>query len=250
MTIGPPTKLTCPHCGGHKHILSILSGNTFGATRWSDSYLKCPMLEEPSLVQACPHCGKYFFYEDSKPEMLRREQGNITSFIEMLMDEMKVKEKEKKKAPSEKQWKVICDEADENGFGELTFDEADEAFGQLYSDDLPEKVKYRLLFFWLFAYNGGYGARAEFPILWECPPETLARREFVIRTLMGMSERNKLLVAELHRELGEFDGCMELASTVLEKAKEGEAEAARQILEAARRGETDVFPITRAPETR
>ena len=67
MTLGNPTRLTCPHCGKAKHILSIASGNTFGATLWSDTKHDYPMLKSPSSVQRCPHCGHYYYYEDANP---------------------------------------------------------------------------------------------------------------------------------------------------------------------------------------
>ena len=67
MTIGPACRLTCPHCGGHKYIESIMSGNTFRGTMWSDGKKDYPMLPSPSPIQRCPKCGKYYFYEDGEP---------------------------------------------------------------------------------------------------------------------------------------------------------------------------------------
>lgn len=52
--------LTCPFCGGEKEILSLISGNTFGAELWSDNKRIARMMPEISFVQKCPHCGKYF----------------------------------------------------------------------------------------------------------------------------------------------------------------------------------------------
>ena len=50
--------LCCPHCGGHKNVLQLMSGNTFGSTRWSDAKQQAPMLPMVSYIQRCPHCGK------------------------------------------------------------------------------------------------------------------------------------------------------------------------------------------------
>lgn len=52
--------LTCPHCKGEKEVLQLLSGNTVGGCQWSDMKTDFPMLPEVSMVQKCPHCGKYF----------------------------------------------------------------------------------------------------------------------------------------------------------------------------------------------
>ena len=53
--------LRCPHCGALKEVLQLMSGNTFGATLWSDAKQIAPMLPRVSYIQRCPTCGKYFF---------------------------------------------------------------------------------------------------------------------------------------------------------------------------------------------
>ncbi len=68
MLPGPPQILTCPFCGGHKEVMSLISGNTFQLTLWSDARVDNPMLPRVSQIQKCPHCGKYYFFNDSKPE--------------------------------------------------------------------------------------------------------------------------------------------------------------------------------------
>ena len=55
--------LICPFCGTEKQIMSLISGNTFGAELWSDNKQIAPMLPEISYVQKCPHCGKYYVME-------------------------------------------------------------------------------------------------------------------------------------------------------------------------------------------
>lgn len=61
--------ISCPHCGGEKEIMSLMSGNTIGAEYWSDAKQIAPMLPEPSPVQKCPQCGNYYFmpsYKETK----------------------------------------------------------------------------------------------------------------------------------------------------------------------------------------
>lgn len=60
MMPGNPRILICPFCGTEKQIMSLISGNTFGAELWSDNKQIAPMLPEISYVQKCPHCGKYY----------------------------------------------------------------------------------------------------------------------------------------------------------------------------------------------
>ncbi len=46
--------------------MTLISGNTFGGTVWSDTRRHYPMLPEVSPIQKCPHCGKYYFIEQAK----------------------------------------------------------------------------------------------------------------------------------------------------------------------------------------
>lgn len=66
MIPGPANILGCPYCGATKEVMSLISGNTFGGTVWSDTRRHYPMLPEVSPIQKCPHCGKYFFIEQAK----------------------------------------------------------------------------------------------------------------------------------------------------------------------------------------
>lgn len=60
MAPGPARKVYCPHCHAVKLIATIASGNTLGATMWSDMKQDAPMMPQASYVQKCEACGKYF----------------------------------------------------------------------------------------------------------------------------------------------------------------------------------------------
>lgn len=86
MTPGNPQILTCPYCGNEKQIMSLASGNTFGAEYWSDNKQIAPMLPEISYIQKCPHCGKY--YIKSRQEVRYAKDGwsfdqGLLSFAEL-----------------------------------------------------------------------------------------------------------------------------------------------------------------------
>ncbi len=86
MIPGPSQILICPHCGREKQIMSLISGNTFGAELWSDSKQIAPMLPEISLVQKCPHCGKYFVRTRQEVKFAKEEysfEQGILTFQEM-----------------------------------------------------------------------------------------------------------------------------------------------------------------------
>lgn len=66
----------CPHCGGKKELLQLVSGNTCGSELWSDVKQIAPMLPKVSPVQKCPECGHYYLLSRIKDT----EEGNEYSF--------------------------------------------------------------------------------------------------------------------------------------------------------------------------
>ena len=80
MNPGPPILVKCPHCGNDKELMSLLSGNTFNSTAWSDTYRYSPMLPRLSPVQKCLHCNSYFMMPDEKPRYKEDESGFNYSF--------------------------------------------------------------------------------------------------------------------------------------------------------------------------
>lgn len=57
----------CPHCGGKKELLQLVSGNTCGAEQWSDAKQIAPMLPRVSPIQKCPECGHYYLMSRLSP---------------------------------------------------------------------------------------------------------------------------------------------------------------------------------------
>lgn len=88
MTPGNPQILTCPFCGTEKQIMSLVSGNTFGAEYWSDNKQIARMLPEISYIQKCPHCGKY--YIKSRQDVKYAKEG--WSFDQGLLTFAEIKE--------------------------------------------------------------------------------------------------------------------------------------------------------------
>ena len=244
MTLGNPTRLTCPHCGKVKHILSIASGNTIGAICWSDTKHDYPMLKSPSPVQRCPHCGRYYSYEDANPvdcdpDELNKKHSLTDWDAEWPGDAGSATISEvKDRRRNWERWK----DANANGFGVLSFEEMDAAFSELFS--LADTNRQQtLLFMWLFAFNDTYGGRQDGPAP-ECPQSVLERRKFVVNELCRRCKGASLLLAELHREMGEFDECIRIAG---EPVQEMDASLARivscQIIAHAEAKETAVFKL-------
>ena len=71
----------CPYCGTEKELMTLLSGNTFGAEYWSDNKRIAPMLPHVSPVQKCPNCGKYYFeqkHRHGESKNTSFERGELT----------------------------------------------------------------------------------------------------------------------------------------------------------------------------
>lgn len=65
MTPGPDSILACPSCGALVRARSLASGNTFGATLWSDGFFDAPMLPEQPALACCPSDAHWFWLGDA-----------------------------------------------------------------------------------------------------------------------------------------------------------------------------------------
>ena len=95
---------------------------------------------------------------------------------------------------------------------------------------------------WLFKYNDEYGGR--YTQEKEAPEGILNKRKDVLQGLiqLHLESNNNLFVAELYRELGEFDKCIELASRAQEEGG-FQAVVAEQIIQHAKDEDANVFEI-------
>jgi hypothetical protein len=169
MTPGPANILSCPHCGGKKKVMSLISGNTFGATMWSDLRRKYPMLPEVSPIQQCPQCSRYYFIDQAK-----QEEGPSGSHCFEL--------------------------------GKLTFEQLKDAKQQFELTTLTKKQKWVINQQLLMAYNDKF-QRTRADSKPEPSEEDLHIFENAACELingMDSSEDYRLFHAELLRELGKF----------------------------------------------
>lgn len=76
MTPGPKLLLQCAQCNHMVIRFTINSGNTIGATLWTDGYVDTPMLPRHALFEYwyCPECGRFQEVEDML-EVARKELG-------------------------------------------------------------------------------------------------------------------------------------------------------------------------------
>jgi predicted RNA-binding Zn-ribbon protein involved in translation (DUF1610 family) len=174
MTPGNPQILTCPFCGEKKEIMTLASGNTFGAELWSDNKRIAPMLPEISLVQKCPKCGKYY---------IRTRQ---------------------KVVQSEKGW---CFEK-----GILSFGEMKEAFHQLQAqgfEDIKEEINIRMMLH--HAYNDYYHRNDTANIVNEEDRKLFHENGlWLIKNLIT----DNVMKAEFYREIGEMETAKSILNSI------------------------------------
>lgn len=174
MMPGNPQILICPFCGTEKQIMSLISGNTFGAELWSDNKQIAPMLPEISYVQKCPHCGKYYITE--KQEVKYAKDGY--SFEKGL----------------------------------LTYPEMKEAFTQLSEEGfLNEKEEINVRMMLHHAYNDYYYRTEEKKVISE-EDKTLFHENglWLINNLITDS----VMKAEFYREIGEIDTARSILDSI------------------------------------
>ena len=195
MIVSNPDILKCPHCGGLRRISSIVTGNNFDMSFWSDFQLDLPCCPSVSSVLRCPICKKYHFFHNSQ----------------IVGD---------------------CRTYGKSDFGELSYKSLKEALEQLKPKGKDEETL-RMMILW--AYNDLYGQMHNVEILpKELQQERQFFRENAL-ALFRLRPEDTLLHAELFREMGEFDNsiallkriCFENPSnhslTIIEKAAKNDA---------------------------
>ena len=174
MMPGNPRILVCPFCGKEKEIMSLISGNTFGAELWSDNKQISPMLPEISYVQKCPHCGKY--YITGRQEVKYAKDGY--SFEKGL----------------------------------LTYPEMKEAFAQISEEGfLNEKEEINVRMMLHHAYNYYYYRTDENKVISE-EDKTIFHENglWLINNLITDS----VMKAEFYREIGEIDTAKSILDSI------------------------------------
>ncbi|MDE5849806.1 MAG: hypothetical protein K2H38_06670 [Muribaculaceae bacterium] len=179
MIPGPANILECPYCGGTKEVMSLVSGNTFGGTVWSDTRRRYPMLPEVSPIQKCPHCGRYYFIEQAKKKIAKDDDSDFRAFGEL---------------------------------GTLNYHELKQAKEQLQQLTLTDMQRWIINHQLFMAYNDEFrrspGALGKYP-----GKEDLETFDSTVRELLkgiGKTSDYELFHAELLRETGKFDEATEV----------------------------------------
>jgi uncharacterized protein HemY len=122
--------------------------------------------------------------------------------------------------------------------GDLNFEEAREALEQLYELS-NEKRRFILRLYVLYAFNDKYG-RERLKYLLDCEDYLYFVEN--CREMIKMEQTNSTLRAELYREIGEFDRCVQYLDS-LEPAGEYENQVREQIRQRALDQDRMVFAL-------
>lgn len=174
MILANPYILKCPHCSGLMRVSSIISGNTFGMTQWSDLKSYYPMFRRVSPVLRCSVCERYFLSRDGQ-----------------IVGKCKLQRK--------------------SSWGDLSYKSLKEAFEQIQPSGDDEK-ELRLML--LHGYNDNYGGCADSELPSDAPIDERKYFEDNAKRLIELIPDNKLFCAEIYRELGEFEKSLELLNGV------------------------------------
>jgi hypothetical protein len=181
----------CPHCRAHVVEEQTVSGNTIGAKFYTDGRSYAPMLPEHPWLAKCPTCGGLFWVDAAR-------------MVEIGFDA--VKGKPQVKAPSEKEM--------------LDF---------LAGPALP---RHKEMFLRVHAWRSANDA-------WRrVPNATPAFSKDQVQNLKALSEmldesdqEQRILKAEIARELGNFEECLKLLSYQVEESYEYAAAIIRKLAE-------------------
>lgn len=212
MRLGFAKITSCPHCGGEKEIMSLMSGNYIGAELWSDGKLIAPMLQKPSPVQKCPHCRKYYFmppYEETKKSESLFGARGLLSYLEW----------------KEAYWQ-FC-----------------ESFESPENISKVNSIKLNNVRFWVLqAYNDFYyrGNDEHVP----SAEEFEFVKSIAIRFVEEYGDVEPLMKAEIYREINEMQKCSAILSSICtEHLNDSQMGIYCEIKERMEKGDNRVFRI-------
>ena len=227
MMLGDPTIYSCPHCGKKMEGLNVISGNSFGAKYYSDGYASMPMMPKTPTISKCPGCQNFFWLEDTKSKSSYESlidkiynnyneedpENDLDWFQEDTTDETieetlkKNKEKGDNQSLSPKQEK--SDSREELPWIQfLNPEELEQAIEQNAYENDKEKEMYLRRELWHSINHQKRDGKEMFAtekhrLFWE---KNLLR----IIELLNPEEMNDLCtLAEIQRNLGQFDQCLE-----------------------------------------
>jgi hypothetical protein len=183
MNLGPNLVYECPNCGNLIQNCSLMSGNTVGALVYSDGKRIAPMLPEYPNLTICKKCN-YIFWLDKTKE------------IGHYYDDEKTKP----------EW-LNSDQAEF-----LTVDEYFHALDLVLAEDNTDELFIRQRIWWLF--NDRVRNSEVLFISDDDEYKWKSNIENLLRILEVNEVNHKILIAELYRNIGNFEKCLSLIQNI------------------------------------
>jgi hypothetical protein len=189
MEPGPDQIVACPHCKGLAKYMTLLSGNSLGARIWTDGKQVAPMSPRPPAVVKCRHCAEYYWLAEAE------EIGTVAGWG-------------RKGQPVNPAW-AAAQEVEEP-----TEEEYYQALAKGLATGTRQETNLRVLAWWRRndafrdAPQGQAGDIGNTPGPWRTNLEALAP------LLDEGDENDRLMKAEVLRELGEFESATQALSRV------------------------------------
>lgn len=193
MVPGPDEIVACPHCGRLTKCMTLLSGNTFDESLWSDGKRVAPMLPQPPVVVKCRHCAKCHWLTNAK-RVGSIDRCDIESGIEEREIEPSWLHAEEVEEPSEEEYYQILDAG--------------------FATDVDQEKRIRILAWW--RRNDPY-REAAFAEAEKVPSMSAGCKknlEALGNLLRETAEDDRIMKAEVMRELGRFDSAKALLTLV------------------------------------
>ena len=189
MVPGPDQIIACPKCNGLAKYMTLMSGNTFGARVWTDGKQFAPMLPHPPAVVQCHHCGECYWLDKAK------EVGTVEPWS--ANDQS-----------GDPAWTAAKE------VQEPTETEYYEALEKGMATDRDNERDLRIFAFWrrndAFRFDSADQADGATTVSPACRRNLDALR----RLLNEFYENDMVMIAEIHRELGEFDAALKVLATI------------------------------------
>jgi hypothetical protein len=213
-----PTLVSCPKCSKPFKAYDDVSGNTFGATFWSDGWVDAPMMPADKVVIICPHCRESVWRDDCP-------DGHPDY-----------------KPPERQPWEDSGHNYDEPYNRYWEFEAADRAGPKRFLRMLrspiekPERERYLRTQVW-WAANHPYRKEPSQPPAWTGPEKL---NMAMLAALLDDTDGRQLITkAEIMRELGRF----QLAKSLLERVPRKDHRFATFVEELVDKGDSCVREI-------
>jgi len=185
MLPGPDTIYQCPQCDNFISVGSLMSGNTFGAKLYSDGKHVAPMMPEFPKITRCSKCKTIFWISKSK-KIVQRGFG-----IAEILEDQKYQNAQTARSLSLNDYSTALKK-------------------EVYTSD-EEEIYIRKRLWWCFNDKVRDG---KWLFISEGNSQRWSENTNRLMELLDATDDNeKIMLAELNRNLGYFEKCMDLLNS-------------------------------------